>query len=153
MRKRHDLGYFGNIWVRQNVLENAGESTQGHYHLFDHVSLLAQGTVEVEVEGNPPKQFTAPTFIVIKKERPHKFTAITDDVLWYCVFAIRDVDGDVTDIIPETSQPYFIEDATDDYWPRRKALEAMSIEVADKPYPPDGKLYEWSEGNWKIIKR
>jgi hypothetical protein len=98
MKKRHDLGYFGNIWVRQNVLEHAGESTEGHYHLFDHVSLLAQGTVEVEVEGNPPKQFTAPTFIVIRKEKPHKFTAVTDDVLWYCVFAIRDENGDVGDI-------------------------------------------------------
>lgn len=152
MRKRHDLGYFGNIWVRQNVLEHAGESTSGHYHLFDHVSLLAQGTVEVEVEGNPPKQFVAPTFIVIKKERPHKFTAITDDVLWYCVFAIRDVDGDVSDIIPETSQPYFIEDVANDYWTRRQALEEMSVEVANKPYPIDGKLYEWINGNWEVIK-
>jgi hypothetical protein len=152
MRKRHDLGYFGNIWVRQNVLEHAGESTDGHYHLFDHVSLLAQGTVEVEVEGNPPKQFTAPTFIVIRKEKPHKFTAVTDDVLWYCVFAIRDENGDVGDIIPETSQPYFIKDAAPDYWDKRKILEDMSIEVASKPYPPDGKLYEWSDSDWKVIK-
>ena len=50
MRKRHDLGYFGNIWVRQNELQNAGDETSGHYHLFDHVSLLVSGTVEVEVE-------------------------------------------------------------------------------------------------------
>jgi hypothetical protein len=152
MRKRHDLGYFGNIWVRQNVLENAGDSTQGHYHLFDHVSLLASGIVEVEVEGNPPRQFTAPTFIVIKKERPHKFTALSGNVLWYCVFAIRDVDGDVSDIIPETSMPYFIEDVAEDYWPRRKALEAMSIDVADKPYPADGLLYQWSAENGKWDK-
>jgi len=150
MRKRHDLGYFGNIWVRQNVLEAAGDATQGHYHLFDHVSLFASGTVEVEVDGNPPRQFTAPTFIVIKKDKPHKFTAITDDVLWYCVFAIRDVDGDVTDIIPETSQPYFIKDAASDYWERRIALEEMSKEVATKPYPPDGALYDWNieHQNW-----
>ena len=145
MRKRHDLGYFGNIWVRQNVLQYAGDSTGGHIHLFDHVSLLATGTVEVQIDDNSPKQFTAPTFIVIKKERPHRFTAITDDVLWYCVFAIRDVDGEVTDIVPETSCPYFINNVSVDYWARRKSLEAMSKDVSTKPYPPDGSLYEWND--------
>jgi hypothetical protein len=70
MEKAHELGYFGNIWVRQNVLKNKGDFAGGHYHLFDHVSLLAKGIVEVEIEGYPPKQFVAPTFIVIKKERP-----------------------------------------------------------------------------------
>ena len=153
MRKRHDLGYFGNIWVRQVELQNAGDITSGHYHLFDHVSLLVQGTVEVEVEGNPPKIFTAPTFIVIKKERPHKLKAISDNVVWYCVFAIRDVDGDVTDIVPETSRPYFIDDVHPEYWPRRKKLEEMSIDSAVKPYPVDGKLYEWNDtaNDWVLI--
>jgi hypothetical protein len=154
MRKRHDLGYFGNIWVRQNVLEHAGDATGGHIHLFDHVSLLATGTVEVQIDDNPPRQFTAPTFIVIKKERPHKFTAITDNVLWYCVFAIRDIDGEVTDIVPETSCPYFINDASADYWDRRKVLESMSKDVATKPYPPDGSLYKWNNDSedWVKIK-
>lgn len=153
MRKRHDLGYFGNIWVRQNQLEKAGDTTPGHYHLFDHVSLLVTGTVEVEVEGNPAKTFTAPTFIVIKKERPHKFTAITDDVTWYCVFAIRGEDGDVSDIVPETSSPYFIKDVHPEYWDRRKKLEQLSIDCEVTPYPMDGKLYEWNKdiNNWVLI--
>ena len=153
MRKRHDLGYFGNIWVRQNELQNAGDETSGHYHLFDHVSLLVSGTVEVEVEGNPPRTFTAPTFIVIKKERPHKFKALTDNVTWYCVFAIRDLDGDVSDIVPETSQPYFINDVHPEYWNKRKKLEDMSIDVANKPYPIDGNLYKWDNNtnDWSLI--
>ena len=113
------------------------------------------GTVQVTVTDPYPVvdlEFTAPTFIVIRKEKPHKFTAVTDDVLWYCVFAIRDENGDVGDIVPETSQPYFIKDAAPDYWDKRKILEDMSIEVASKPYPPDGKLYEWSDSDWKVIK-
>ena len=128
MKKEHELGYFGNIWVRQNVLEKAGDTTDGHYHLFDHVSLLAKGTVEVEIEGYPPKQFVSPTFIVIKKEYKHKFTAVTDDVLWYCVFAIRDENGELTDIYPETSNPFFIKDVPDTYWSDRLKLEDMSIQ-------------------------
>ena len=34
---QHELGFFGNIWVRQNVLEKAGDNLGGHTHNFDHV--------------------------------------------------------------------------------------------------------------------
>lgn len=104
--KSHELGYFGNIWVRQNVLEKTNDETLGHYHHFDHVSLLASGSVQVLVDGYEPKVFTAPTFIVIKKEHQHKFKAMSNNVLWYCVFALRDVDGEVTDIYSGDNSPY-----------------------------------------------
>lgn len=104
--KSHTLGFFGNIWVRQNELEFEGESNQGHKHTFDHVSLLMKGTVKVEVDGFEPKLFTAPTFIVIKKEHMHKFTAMTDDCCWFCVFAMRDVNGGVMDLYGENNSPY-----------------------------------------------
>lgn len=90
-----ELGYFGNIWVRQNTIEKAGESFPGHKHKFDHVTLLVKGSIEVEVEGHPAKQFTAPTFVIIRKEHEHKVTSLTDDVIYYCVFALRNLDGEV----------------------------------------------------------
>jgi hypothetical protein len=95
--KQIELGYFGNIWVRQNIFEKEGQSHPGHKHYFDHVTLLAKGKVKVEVEGYDAKEFEAPTFIVIKKEHEHKITALTDDALYYCVFALRDNDGNVVD--------------------------------------------------------
>jgi len=119
------LGYFGNIWVRQNLFETAGDTAQGHYHKFDHVSLLTSGTVRVEVEGFAPKEFTAPTFIVIKKEYSHKFTAVTDNVMWYCVFALRDIDGDVTDIYSGDNSPFGI--VSSDYWQKAAGLEASTV--------------------------
>jgi hypothetical protein len=103
---QHNLGYFGNIWVRQNYLHKAGEYMAGHLHSFDHVSLLTQGKVRVEIDGFEPKEFTAPTFIVIKKEYKHKFTALEDNTLWYCVFALRDVNGEVTDVYDAENSPY-----------------------------------------------
>lgn len=106
MNSAPELGYFGNIWVRQNYLENSGDFHPGHKHHFDHVSLLASGKVRVTVEGYPPKEFTAPTFIVIKKEHNHKFEALEDGTLWYCVFALRDVDGNVTDFYSGDNSPY-----------------------------------------------
>ena len=55
MRMTAEVGFFGNIWVRQNVIHKAGESCEGHKHHFDHVSLLTKGSAEVEVEGHPPR--------------------------------------------------------------------------------------------------
>ncbi len=103
--KTDELGFFGNIWVRMNTLDKAGDSNPGHTHHFDHVSLLTKGSVEVEVEGYPPKKFTAPTFIIIKKEHNHKFTALEDNVNWYCVFALRDLDGNPMEIYGENHNP------------------------------------------------
>jgi hypothetical protein len=103
---RNTLGYFGNIWVRQNTLAAAGDFTQGHKHHFDHVSMLISGKVQVEVDGFEPTEFTAPTFIVIKKDCQHKFTALEDNSAWFCVFALRDVDGNVTDIYSGDNSPY-----------------------------------------------
>lgn len=121
--KSNELGYVGNIWVRQNILEKAGQSNQGHKHKFDHVSLLTSGKVSVDVEGYQPKEFTAPTFIVIKKEHNHKFTALQDGTVWYCVFAMRDIDGNVTDIYGSDNSPY--SEVSDDYWDKKHILEGM----------------------------
>jgi hypothetical protein len=100
------LAFFGNIWVRQNVLLKAGDKLQGHAHNFDHVTLLVKGKVRVSIPAFEPTEFTAPTFIVIKKEFEHAFEALEDDTLWYCVFAMRDVDGEVVDIYGEKNSPY-----------------------------------------------
>lgn len=95
----NEMGYFGNIWVRSHQFDKIGDSNGGgHRHNFDHVTLLAVGSVKVEVDNKKSKVFHAPTFIVIDKNTRHKFTALTDDVVYYCVFAVRDIDGEVEDI-------------------------------------------------------
>jgi hypothetical protein len=90
------LGFFGNIWVHQNELPNIGSTNgNGHYHKYDHISLLTKGSVRVEVEGHESQVFTAPTFIVIRKNKKHKFTALEPETIYFCVFALRDLDGQV----------------------------------------------------------
>ena len=103
--KSYDMGFFGNIWVRQNVLEKAGQASEGHKHSFDHVSLLTSGAVEVEVEGYPARQFKAPTFVIIRKEHVHKVTALEDNTSWYCVFALRNLDGEVIEVYEDKHNP------------------------------------------------
>jgi hypothetical protein len=113
---REELGYFGNIWVRQNLLERTGDTAGGHAHYHDHVTLLTSGAVEVTVEGHDPKVFHAPTFIVIRKEHRHKIVALEDNTNYYCVFALRDVDGNVTEIYDNNHDPLSAMNAPDDYW-------------------------------------
>jgi hypothetical protein len=103
------MGYFGNIWVKSHILSKTGDSNgEGHFHHFDHVTLLIKGSVKVEVEGGPPKEFQAPTFITIKKEKKHKITALEDDTVFYCVFALRDIDGQpIDELVDERNTPYY----------------------------------------------
>ena len=122
--KAFELGYFGNIWVRQNVLELAGDAHEGHEHKFDHVTLLVSGKVNVEIAGQPPKEFTAPTFIVIRKEHQHKITAIADGTVYYCVFALRNLDGEVMEIFGPQHDPESASAINSDYWEKVKALES-----------------------------
>jgi len=113
---REELGFIGNIWVRQNYLELAGDKVGGHIHFFDHVSLLAKGSVEVFIDGQNPRQFKAPTFIVIRKNHKHEIVALEDDTSWYCVFAARDIDGSINDIVNKENDPWFTYGAPDDFW-------------------------------------
>ena len=122
-----ELGYFGNIWVRQNVLEKSGESHRGHEHKFDHVTLLVSGKVCVELEGSEPKEFTAPTFIVIRKEHAHKITALADGTVYYCVFALRNLDGEVMEIFGPEHDPESSSSRNDGYWENIKTLEKETL--------------------------
>lgn len=123
--KSFELGYFGNIWVRQNILGLAGESHGGHEHKFDHVTLLVSGKVSVELAGSDAKEFTAPTFIVIRKECSHKITSLVDNTMYYCVFALRDLDGEVIEIFGPQHDPESASGREAGYWEKVKKLESM----------------------------
>ena len=134
----NELGYFGNIWVRSHVLSKNGDvNGGGHLHPHDHVTMLHKGRIRVDVtdpetEERRSKEFTAPTFIVIRKNLKHKFTALEDDVQYYCVFALRDIDGEVTDIYSGNNDPY--NTVPDDYWIKKnlEKLDASTTHEDDK---------------------
>jgi len=126
--KHTDLGYFGNIWIRQNILEKKGQMHDGHHHYFDHVTMLVKGSVTVSVTGEEPKEFVAPTFIVIKKDLHHQIVALEDDVIYYCVFALRNLDGEVIeDIYGEKHNPRSAKGCHDNWWERQEKLAKLNI--------------------------
>jgi hypothetical protein len=101
-----ELGAFGNVWVRMHVLRKVGQANQGHKHNFDHITIVATGGVRCEIEGRAPQDFYAPIFLEIAKHLEHKFTALADDTSYYCVFAVRDADGNVVDKFDGSAEPY-----------------------------------------------
>lgn len=80
------IHYFaGGVYARE-WQGKAGEAIQQHTHNFDHLSYLAFGQVEVEVDGQT-MLYTGPTGINICAHKAHKVTALTD-CLWLCIHAI-----------------------------------------------------------------
>lgn len=77
----------GGVYVKELVLEKAGDKVLGHRHLFDHLSLLAKGCVKVTVDGMATS-YNSPTALNIKAGKHHEIMALTDDCLWYCVHAV-----------------------------------------------------------------
>ena len=66
-----------------------------HKHKYDHLSVLASGSIELMVDG--VKSFIhAPTCIVIEAEKHHGIRALTD-VVWYCIHATEHTDFEKID--------------------------------------------------------
>lgn len=91
------LGEVANLWSRMMHFRKAGDIEYGHSHPFDHLTLLAKGSMRVTVEGQTT-DFHAPHMIYIQKDRLHELVALQDDTLAFCIHALRDKStGDILD--------------------------------------------------------
>lgn len=83
--------------------KNIGDRELGHTHCFDHLTLLASGSLKVTVEGKETI-FNAPHMIYIHKDKIHELVALEQNTIAYCIHALRDGNG-VDDIIDPTMIP------------------------------------------------
>lgn len=97
------IGCVANIWSRMMVFEKSGDTEQGHTHNFDHLTLLASGSLKVTVD-NQVTQFKAPHMIWINKDKNHELVALEDNTVAYCIHALRNIDGS-GDIIDPSMYP------------------------------------------------
>lgn len=92
-----------NVFVRVFTLPKKGDVHDGHAHTFNHITLLAQGTVEMRTQWGvePPKKkmYIGPCLLVTPKSLVHEFEAMTDNCVLCCVHAIRSGD-ELDDIAP-----------------------------------------------------
>lgn len=90
----------GNIFVRPNALLPKGYVIQGHKHTFDHTTIVFMGSINVKILDENgivinEKVFKAPSHCLIKAGVEHEITSLEDDTTYWCVFSIRNSDGEV----------------------------------------------------------
>ena len=66
-----------------------------HKHIHDHLSILAQGSVELIVDGKS-EVIEAPACITIEAGKHHGVRSLTD-VVWYCIHATDCKNADLVD--------------------------------------------------------
>lgn len=102
------IAHVANLWSKMMVFAKAGDTEQGHSHTFDHLTLLAHGSLKVTVEG-VATDFKAPQMIYIQHGKDHELVALEDGTVAYCIHALRDADGsgDILDpsMIPKNIYP------------------------------------------------
>lgn len=91
-----------NVYCRMMKFKQVGDYEMGHYHDYDHGTLLSKGKLKVEMfdqEGNEvaTKIFEAPTFMFIEKFKTHKLTALEEDTIAVCIHALRTIDEEIID--------------------------------------------------------
>jgi len=98
-----NIGCVANLFSRQMHFKNAGDMETGHTHQFDHLTLLAAGSLKVTVEGKETV-FKAPHMIYIHKDKVHELVALEDNTVAFCIHALRDGNG-VDDILDPAMIP------------------------------------------------
>lgn len=90
----------GNIFIRPNELPDKGDKLQGHKHNFDHTTIVFKGSVHVR--GVCPdgriieRDFKAPAHFLVRAEVIHEITALEDGTEFWCVYAHRTPQGEVS---------------------------------------------------------
>lgn len=95
------------MFIKQMHFKYAGDAMEGHAHVYDHQTLLAHGSVEAEVNGTKTV-FVAPQIIFIKAGKIHKFTALENNTVAYCIHPLEK-DDDKENIVDPESVPFSIE--------------------------------------------
>jgi hypothetical protein len=86
------IGCVSNIYSRQMHFLKKGDIEHGHVHIYDHITLLASGSLKVTIEG-VSTEFIAPYMIYIRKHKNHILEALEDNTVAYCIHALRNNDG------------------------------------------------------------
>lgn len=98
-----NISCVANLFSRMMHFKKVGDIEHGHTHPFDHLTLLAHGSLKVTVDGISTV-FKAPHMIYIHKDKNHELVALEDDTVAYCIHALRD-GNEIDDILDPTTIP------------------------------------------------
>jgi hypothetical protein len=97
------IGCVSNLYSRMMHFKNTGDVELSHAHTFDHLTLLATGSVKC-VTDDKETIFKAPHMIFIQKDRTHSFTSLEDNTVAYCIHPMR-IGERIEDIIDPSMIP------------------------------------------------
>jgi len=136
-----------NLASRMMHFKKAGDVEVTHTHSFDHLTLLASGSVKCTVDGNET-EFHAPHMIYIKKEHMHSFEALEDNTVAFCIHAMR-IGERVEDIADPSMFPSGVKIPPEIYswWSPEENHNGENKEAAENPSTnPTGKIAVTSFG-------
>jgi hypothetical protein len=117
-----------NVFIKFMTFENVGDENSGHYHTYDHATLITSGRVRYELLDGldgaviSSKEFTAPDAVFVDKNHCHRMVALEPGTTTACIHALRSVDSEL--IPPESFiDPLITPDAQGFYEFVRKKLE------------------------------
>jgi len=90
-----------NVYSRLMHFVHKGDMEIGHTHTYDHATLVSTGSVRYEVLDSTygrtiaSKEFKAPGYIFVEKNKHHKIVALEDNTVCVCIHALRTIDEDI----------------------------------------------------------
>ena len=77
------------LFVKQMYIAEAGTFIPQHSHAYEHLSMLAVGSVRLWKDGELVGDFHAPCGITIEAEAKHLFQSIEPGTMIYCIHNIE----------------------------------------------------------------
>lgn len=88
-----DIVLTDDIYIKQTSVPEANTELTQHVHTYDHISMIAAGSVKVEVDGVELGTYAAPKGLVIKAGKQHKFITLLPNTVIYCIHNIKTAEG------------------------------------------------------------
>ena len=125
------IACLSNVYVRRMAFPTAGIVEVGHRHPYSHASLVASGSISVQVYDDvnqtllEPVVYRAPAMVMIEKDAAHQITSLEDDTVVCCIHALRDENETIIDpeMIPVPM-------------PLRGTIETIMAQTGKKLMPP-----------------
>ena len=96
-----------NVYLKKMNFKEENITYCGHYHEYDHVTLIASGRVRVKFSSIPEmgipeeiKEYSAVSTFVTRSFREHEITSLEPNTMVCCIHGIREDNGEI--IVPKT---------------------------------------------------
>jgi hypothetical protein len=88
--------FIGGVYAKELTMDSIMDCVTSHKHNYDHMSILATGSVEINVDG-VRSIVIAPAVLNIAAGKRHSVTPLETPVKWFCIHRTDVTDPDLVD--------------------------------------------------------